>query len=886
MRRSLDAFQEHVALKYQIYNGLFLSLPFEEVRQVGIMLPLFTEFCRGELEKGAHPNDIVRGFFEKRMGNSDRDERVKTLFRFMQIVERQVVLFDALEDAAFAEVNDMEGPGTLKEMLGRVEASGLEEELAGFLEDFRVRVVLTAHPTQFYPDEVLGILTDLSKTLQTNNLQDIYDLLLQVGKTPFRNKEKPTPFDEARSLLWFLENVFYQVVPLIHRNLVEGVYGSPLKAVTKEPKIELGFWPGGDRDGNPFVTSRLTIEIGEMLRNAILKRYEEELTKLRRRLTFIGVMEPLAVIYARMVATLAPDNQPIEQGGTPEQADPRRYVRAQEFFEDLKEIQEKLYADHNGLFVHLLEELMYKVRVFGFHFASMDLRQDSRIHGKVIEELLNYTAPPGVRPERSYTQLTNEERLEQIDKLRSTFPIKRDFLDDLPEGIARDTVESLIAARHIQERNGEHGVHRYIISNTQSAANVLEVWLLAQFAGWFEKQLKIDIVPLFETVEDLRRAPQIMKQLYSNRIYRQHLNSRGGIQTVMLGFSDGTKDGGYVTANWEIYRAKERLTAVSRQHGVTVIFFEGRGGPPARGGGNTHKFYRSLGSRIESTQIHLTVQGQTISSNFGTETNARYNLEQLVTAGIENHLFPEEAGVPTEQDIEKIDRLSELSRQRYIELKEDPAFLQYLKEMTPLTYYGETNIASRPTSRGSSDQLRFEDLRAIPFVGAWSQMKQNVPGYFGFGSALERMMEEGEGNWLRNFYRRSLFFRTLVENSMQSLSKAYFPLTRYIREEGHYRRFWDTLHEESVRTMNLLLRISGQDRLLGTDPSIRESIRLRESMILPILVIQQHALSRIRSAEESRREGVASPHDKYIPAYRKLVIKSLVATINASRNSV
>ncbi|MFW5812141.1 MAG: phosphoenolpyruvate carboxylase, partial [Alkalispirochaetaceae bacterium] len=593
MRRSLDAFQEHVALKYQIYNGLFLSLPFEEVRQVGIMLPLFTEFCRGELEKGAHPNDIVRGFFEKRMGNSDRDERVKTLFRFMQIVERQVVLFDALEDAAFAEVNDMEGPGTLKEMLGRVEASGLEEELAGFLEDFRVRVVLTAHPTQFYPDEVLGILTDLSKTLQTNNLQDIYDLLLQVGKTPFRNKEKPTPFDEARSLLWFLENVFYQVVPLIHRNLVEGVYGSPLKAVTKEPKIELGFWPGGDRDGNPFVTSRLTIEIGEMLRNAILKRYEEELTKLRRRLTFIGVMEPLAVIYARMVATLAPDNQPIEQGGTPEQADPRRYVRAQEFFEDLKEIQEKLYADHNGLFVHLLEELMYKVRVFGFHFASMDLRQDSRIHGKVIEELLNYTAPPGVRPERSYTQLTNEERLEQIDKLRSTFPIKRDFLDDLPEGIARDTVESLIAARHIQERNGEHGVHRYIISNTQSAANVLEVWLLAQFAGWFEKQLKIDIVPLFETVEDLRRAPQIMKQLYSNRIYRQHLNSRGGIQTVMLGFSDGTKDGGYVTANWEIYRAKERLTAVSRQHGVTVIFFEGRGGPPARGGGNTHKFYRS-----------------------------------------------------------------------------------------------------------------------------------------------------------------------------------------------------------------------------------------------------------------------------------------------------
>lgn len=886
MRRSLDAFQEHVALKYQIYNGLFLSLPFEEVRQAGIMLPLFAQYCRDELDEGTHPSDIVHTFFEQRMGSSDRDERVATLFRFMQIVERQVVLFDALEDAAFREVNDMEGPGTLKEMLGRVENNDLTEELKKYLEEFRVRVVLTAHPTQFYPDEILGIITDLSRTLRENSLQEIYDILLQMGKTPFLNKEKPTPFDEAKSLLWFLENVFYPVMPQIHRHLVENLYTDPSEAVEQSPKLELGFWPGGDRDGNPFVTSNLTREIGEMLRHAVLRKYQTELGVLRRRLTFRGVIEPLARIYDRLMVTLAPENHQGELAEPPEKAVETPYQSPEELVGELKAIQRQLYDDHGGLFAHLLEELMYKVRIFGFHFASMDLRQDSRVHGSVIEELLRHTAPQGLLNEGSYTLLEDDEKLELISRMRSVFPIERDFLQDLPEGIARDTVESLRAARYIQERNGESGVHRYIISNSRSAANVLEVWLLAQFAGWFDKQLKIDIVPLFETVEDLRHAPQIMEKLYNHRIYRQHLNQRGGTQTIMLGFSDGTKDGGYVTANWEIYRAKERLTAVSRQNGVTAIFFEGRGGPPARGGGNTHKFYRSLGSRIESQQIHLTVQGQTISSNFGTEVNARYNLEQLVTAGIENHLFPEEAGTPTEEDSKKLDRLSELSRNHYLELKDDAAFLPYLKEMTPLTYYGETNIASRPTSRGNTDELRFEDLRAIPFVGAWSQMKQNVPGYYGFGTGMNQMLKEGEGTWLKDLYHRSLFFRTLVENSMQSLSKVYFPLTRYIREERNYRRFWDMLEEERDRTKELLLTISGQEQLLERDPSIRESIRLRESMILPILVVQQHALSRIRTAQAAHAQGLASEHDNYLEAYRKMVIKSLVASINASRNSV
>mgnify|MGYP006287568445 CR=1 FL=1 len=454
MKRSLDAFQEHVALKYQIYNGLFLSLPFEEVRQSGIMLPLFAEYAKERLEEGAHPSDIVHSFFEERMGNSDRDERVATLFRFMQIVERQVVLFDALEDAAFSEVNDLEGPGTVKEMLARVESNGLKEELRRYLEEFTVRVVLTAHPTQFYPDEILGIITDLSQTLRENSLQEIYDMLLQMGKTPFRNKEKPSPYDEARSLLWFLENVFYPVVPRIHRELVESIYQEPSEAITKSPKIELGFWPGGDRDGNPFVTSQLTTEIGEMLRHAVLRKYESEMHRLRRRLTFPGIMEPLERIHERLATTLAPANRLCET--IRPSAEEEAYGSPEELLSELADIQTELYEEHGGLFADILEELMYKVRIFGFHFASMDLRQDSRIHGKVIDELLRHVTPEKLKADGSYTLLSEKERLALIAEMRAVFPVERDFLQDLPDGIARDTVESLRSARQIQEIGRAH----------------------------------------------------------------------------------------------------------------------------------------------------------------------------------------------------------------------------------------------------------------------------------------------------------------------------------------------------------------------------------------------------------------------------------------------
>jgi phosphoenolpyruvate carboxylase len=263
----------------------------------------------------------------------------------------------------------------------------------------------------------------------------------------------------------------------------------------------------------------------------------------------------------------------------------------------------------------------------------------------------------------------------------------------------------------------------------------METFALFRLSGW--ENPTVDIVPLFESVDDLHNAHEEMEKLYTNPTYAQHLANRNNKQTIMLGFSDGTKDGGYLMANWSIYKAKEQLTAVSRKYGIKAIFFDGRGGPPARGGGKTHKFYASLGPNIENNEIQVTVQGQTISSNFGTLDSCRYNLENLLSAGVTNQVFNKGRNELTAEESSILDQLAEIGYEKYLDFKNHPKFIPYLEQMSTLKYYAKTNIGSRPSKRSKSEKLDFNDLRAIPFVGSWSQLKQNVPGFFGVGSALE-----------------------------------------------------------------------------------------------------------------------------------------------------
>ncbi|MCB1148854.1 MAG: phosphoenolpyruvate carboxylase, partial [Chlamydiia bacterium] len=410
------------------------------------------------------------------------------------------------------------------------------------------------------------------------------------------------------------------------------------------------------------------------------------------------------------------------------------------------------------------------------------------------------------------------------------------------------------------------GLHRYIISNTQAAHHVLEVNFALHILDL--DALDLDIVPLFETIDDLKRSESVMQRLYESPFYRERLKRQGNRQVVMVGFSDGTKDGGYLSCNWEIFKAKRGLEALSDRYGVEILFFDGRGGPPARGGGNTHRFYRALGANLKQQEVQLTIQGQTISSMYGTEEAARFNLEQLYTAGLEAKLHPDPKGRFTAEETTLIDALSEKSLAVYGELRSDPHFLTFLQEKTPLEYYGKLNVASRPAKRGKSAKLQLKDLRAIPFVGAWSQIRLNVPGYYGLGTALEWGYAQGKGAELEKLYRDNLFFRTLIDNCMQALAKSSALSTRYLLKEPTYGSFVERLLQEMERTRAYVLKVSGQKTVLESDPINKESIELREKLILPLLVIQQYALE---------KSGDAS--------YERLLLKTVPALINATRNS-
>jgi phosphoenolpyruvate carboxylase len=455
-------------------------------------------------------------------------------------------------------------------------------------------------------------------------------------------------------------------------------------------------------------------------------------------------------------------------------------------------------------------------------------------------------------------------------------PANLDLYDEL---IMKDTLLSVGAVKTIQHFNGEEGCNRYVISQCNSALNVLEVYGIFLLGNWKKEEINIDIVPLFETVTDLKQAPGIMDSLYKNATYKAHLNKRSKRQTIMLGFSDGTKDGGYLMANWSIYKAKKELTRISSAHGFDVVFFDGRGGPPARGGGKSHKFYASMGKEISNKEIQLTIQGQTISSSFGNIDAAQFNIEQLVNAGITNSLFSTKEQTLDEGEEHLIEELSVESFKMYVELKNHPEFMNYLSNVSPLKFYSDTNIGSRPTKRGSSSQLTIKDLRAIPFVGSWSQLKQNVTGYYGVGTALQILDKKGRMQEVKDLYNNSLFFRTLMDNCEMSMKKCFFPLTSFLSNHPKYGEIWHNIYNEFELTQKYLFQLSGKSELMANYPVEQLSVQMREKIVLPLTTIQQFAMAKIREMDEKLLPAARKE------AYKKLVIRCSFGIINAGRNS-
>jgi len=477
--------------------------------------------------------------------------------------------------------------------------------------------------------------------------------------------------------------------------------------------------------------------------------------------------------------------------------------------------------------------------------------------------------PPG------YSSLSNPEKIDAL--LAVTKTVDAGILED---PIMRDTLNSTGAIREIQQYNGQDGCSRYIISQCNSALNVIEVFGLFLLTGWKKESLTVDIVPLFETIDDLQAASEIMRTLYENKDYAAHLKRRNHIQTIMVGFSDGTKDGGYFMANWGIYKAKEQLTSISKTYGIDVVFFDGRGGPPARGGGKTHKFYASMGKNISNKEIQLTIQGQTVSSNFGTIDSAQFNIEQLLNAGISNDLFSTRSITFEKKEEDLLQSLADESFKAYMDLRNHPDFTNYLAHISPLRFYAETNIGSRPAKRAGGAKLNLKDLRAIPFVGAWSQLKQNVTGFYGVGTALKELEKQGRFPALKALYKDSLFFKTLMDNCEMAMKKTYFPLTEYLSDHPVYGEIWNKINGEYELTKRYVLQLSGNTELMADYPVEQLSIQMRERIVLPLVTIQQYAMAKMRLLEEKHITNNPIKEN-----YEKIVIRCSFGIINAGRNS-
>ena len=851
-------FNQNILTKYQIYNSIFITLPFDNISNTGVLMPLLKSECEKGFAKGLTPLEIIDNFFSKYQDNATDKEKIDLLFKFIQYIERQVVLFDAIEDAAFPIIHNMDGKGTLRNAKEEAFSQNKKEALQHYLEAFKVRLVLTAHPTQFYPGSVLGIITDLTNAIERNDLVNIKKLLAQLGVTPFLKVEKPTPLDEAINLIWYLENIFYNAAGSIYNYIESNIYEG--KEIVNE-FVSLGFWPGGDRDGNPFVTTEITERVAQKLRQSILKNYYRDIRKLRRKLTFKKVSNIVLEVESKLYRSFI---------------EPDKIIFSQdELLTKLFEIKELIVNDYQSLYLTELKDLIHKVRIFGFYFATLDIRQDSRIHHQVFTKISDTLINEGsdIFP-KNYNGLSDVEQIDILAKVNGNITS-----DQFKDELVVKTLGSIEAIKKIQLNNGEKGANRYIISNNQSALNVMEVFAMLKLTA-FQDELPVDVVPLFETVDDLLRSAEVMEQLYSNKTYRKHVENRNNKQTIMLGFSDGTKDGGYLMANWSIFKAKEALTKISRKYNVKVIFFDGRGGPPARGGGKTHQFYASLGPTIENEEVQLTIQGQTISSNFGTSDSAQYNLEQLISSGVSNEFFDSAKNTLTQEQKEIMDELAQISYDTYSAFKNHEKFLPYLEQMSTLKYYAKTNIGSRPSKRNSSESLNFSDLRAIPFVGSWSQLKQNVPGFFGVGTALLKFEENGNFDKVVSFYNNSKFFKSLIDNSMMSMKKSFFELTRYMEKDPQFGEFWKLIYTEFLTSKRLVLKLGNHSELMENYPVSKASIEVRESIVLPLLTIQQYALKKVQELNQD-----PNADKKTLEIYEKIITRSLFGNINASRNS-
>ncbi|KAA0683205.1 phosphoenolpyruvate carboxylase [Azospirillum brasilense] len=794
--------------------------------------------------------------------------------------------------------------GTLPYALERLEAAGVApDRLAGVLDIAQVSPVLTAHPTEVQRKSILALEHKVASLLDTRdrsrltpeeaeaNMDALQEAILTLWRTRMLRPQRLAVIDEVKNGISYYTDTFFSELPKLFCRFEDLLAKRfPDREWSLPPYFRIGSWIGGDRDGNPFVTAPILREAMRLQSTAALDHYLTEIHELGGELPLSELLlgtspelealakrspdhsphradEPfrraLTGIYARLAATSRTLDQHEALRNAVGKGDP--YATSAELLADLEVLAASLKAHGAGrLAAGRLRRLIIAVKTFGFHLAPIDLRQNSDVHQRTVAELLAVAGRCA-----DYAALSEDERIALLaEEIQSPRPLHSPY-----HAYSEETAGELaifFAARQLRETYGPAALPNSIISKTDGASDLLEVALLLKESGLLRPEtggapaLGLNIVPLFETIEDLRQAPATMERLFTLPAYRALVTSRGDEQEVMLGYSDSNKDGGFLTSGWELYKAEIELAKLFDRHGVRMRLFHGRGGSVGRGGGPSYQAILAQPTGAVSGQIRITEQGEVIASKYGRPEVGQRNLEVLTAATLEATLLDLENRVePAESFYAAMERLSELAFGAYRGLVyETPGFTQYFRTATPISEIATLNIGSRPASRTKSD--RIEDLRAIPWVFSWAQCRLMLPGWYGFGSAVEAWLEEEPDGLalLQRMNRAWPFFKSLLSNMDMVLAKSDLAIaSRYAElvEDVELReRIFGRIREEWQRTRRHLLAIAGHDELLGENPLLARSIRNRFPYMDPLNHVQVELLRRHRagSSDERVRRGI------------------------------
>jgi len=769
-----------------------------------------------------------------------------------------------------------------------LDAATVAEALTGAL----VSPVITAHPTETRRRTVFDTqhrITELMRLrmhghIQTDDGRDIgMELrrhIFTLWQTALIRLSRLKIQDEIETGLRYYQAAFLEVIPKVNAEVRAALQARwPDAHLLEQPILRPGSWIGGDRDGNPNVTAEVVRQATGRAAYTALEHYFTEITALEQELSMSARLvkvsdelealagtcheparadEPyrraLRVIHGRLTATAKEilDSQPEHELDLGLE----RYQTPAELLADLDIVDRSLRVNGSGVLADdRLARLREAVHVFGFHLSGLDLRQNSDIHEEVVAELLAWA---GVHPD--YRSLPEPDRVELLAaELATRRPLTKDDAE-LSE-LARKELDIVAAAARAVHVFGPQAIPNYIISMCQSVSDMLEAAILLKEAGLLDASVErpyapVGIVPLFETIDDLQRGSSILEAALDLPVYRAVVSARADSQEVMLGYSDSNKDGGYLAANWALYRAELDLVESARKTGIRLRLFHGRGGTVGRGGGPSYDAILAQPPGAVSGSLRITEQGEVIAAKYAEPRIAHRNLETLLAATLEATLLDVEGlGDAAGPAYEVLDELAARAQRAYSELvHETPGFVEYFKASTPVSEIGALNIGSRPTSRKPTTSI--SDLRAIPWVLAWSQSRVMLPGWYGTGSAFEAWIAEGDGRLevLQDLYRRWPFFRTVLSNMAQVLSKSDLGLAaRYselVADESLRRRVFDKIVDEHERTIRMHKLITGQDDLLADNPALARSVFNRFPYLEPLNHLQVELLRRYRSGDD------------------------------------